>query len=108
MILPAVIAQIYPACPEVLTSLLAPFVEDLKGLPAESERAARAMERWLASVGVPDKLEDQGYGEGDIDRLTDLAMTTPSLDGLLAMAPTPAPKETVAAIYRRSLRPCSR
>lgn len=108
MILPAVIAQIYPACPEVLASVLAPFVEDLQGLPAEADRAARAMERWLASVGVPDKLEDQGYGEGDIDRLTDLAMTTPSLDGLLAMAPTPAPKETVAAIYRRSLRPCSR
>ena len=52
---------------------------------------------------VPNKLKDEGFSEADVEKLTELAFTTPSLDGLLGIAPTKATKEAVAAIYRESL-----
>jgi len=105
ILLPAVVKKIYPACAEVLAELLAPIVDGLKGIPAEAERAARGVERWLYAMGVTQKLADEGFKESDIDRLTDLAMTTPSLDGLLAMAPIPASREVIREIYAESMRP---
>lgn len=57
----------------------------------------------MKSVGVPSKLKDEGFTEGEIPNLVNLAFTTPSLDGLLAIAPTKATKETVEEIYRNSL-----
>jgi alcohol dehydrogenase len=56
-------------------------------------------------MGVTRKLADEGFKESDIDRLTDLAMTTPSLDGLLAMAPIPAGREVIREIYAESMYP---
>ena len=44
----------------------------------------------------------------DVEKLTNLAMTTPSLDGLLSIAPVNADKEAVASIYKNSLYPCSK
>ena len=41
--------------------------------------------------------------ENDIEKLVDLAFTTPSLNGLLAIAPTKATKEAVTTIYQNSL-----
>ena len=41
--------------------------------------------------------------QNDIERLTELAFTTPSLDGLLSIAPTKATKEAVKEIYKKSL-----
>jgi alcohol dehydrogenase len=38
-----------------------------------------------------------------VEKLTELAFATPSLDGLLGIAPTKATKEAVAVIYRKSL-----
>lgn len=105
MLLPSVVKEIYPACPDVMASLLEPLAGKLEGKPEEADRAAREVEQWLFSVGVTSKLEDEGYGEDQIERLTELAMTTPSLDGLLALAPVPATRETVARIYRDSLVP---
>lgn len=105
ILLPAVVKKIYPACAEVLAELLAPIVDGLKGIPAEAERAARGVERWLYAMGVTQKLADEGFKESDIDRLTDLAMTTPSLDGLLAMAPIPASREVIREIYAESMYP---
>lgn len=105
MLLPSVVEEIYPACPGVLASVLEPLTEKLEGKPEEAPKAAREVEQWLFSVGVTSKLEDEGYSEDQISRLTDLAMTTPSLDGLLAMAPVSATAETVSRIYRDSLVP---
>ena len=48
-------------------------------------------------------MKDEGFTEADIPNLVDLAFTTPSLDGLLAIAPTKATKEAVEEIYRNSL-----
>ncbi|SHE99305.1 iron-containing alcohol dehydrogenase [Desulforamulus putei] len=103
VILPAVVKQIYPAKPEILADVLSPIVPDLQGIPAEAEKAARGVEKWLFTVGVTEKLTDIGFKETDIAKLTDLAFTTPSLDLLLSLAPITADRKTVETIYRDSL-----
>ena len=55
-------------------------------------------------MGVPQKLEDEGFTENDIARLCDLAQHTPSLDLLLSVAPVPATPERIEKIYRKSLK----
>ncbi len=105
MLLPAVIRQCYPARPHVLAQILQPVVPGLKGMPDEALTAARGVETWLASVGVAQKLTDEGFGEGDIERLCDLVEKTPSLGLLLSVAPVPGTRDRVAAIYRESLTP---
>ncbi len=103
MILPAVIKEIYVAQPEVLADIYAPIVPGLTGLPAEADAASRGVERWLCSMGVTSKLADQGYSEKDIPRLVELAQTTPSLDGLLSMAPVPSGADVIERIFRNSM-----
>lgn len=107
MLLPSVVKEIYPACPAVLASVLEPLTGKLNGQPQEADRVAAEVEKWLFSVGVTAKLEDEGYGDDQIGRLTNLAMSTPSLDLLLSMAPTTAGPEAVARIYRNALTPLS-
>ena len=46
--------------------MLAPIVPGLKGDPDEAKKAAAGVEKWLASVGVPQKLTDVGFTEKDI------------------------------------------
>ena len=53
--------------------------------------------------GLNHKLKDEGFSNEDIPNLVQLAFTTPSLDGLLAIAPTKATKEAVEQIYTDSL-----
>ncbi|MCF4114287.1 MULTISPECIES: iron-containing alcohol dehydrogenase [Dethiosulfovibrio] len=105
MILPAVLRQIYVAQPEVLAELYAPIVSDLKGIPAEADMVARKVERWLYDMGVTSKLSDEGYTDADVPKLVKLAQTTPSLDGLLSMAPIPAGADVIERIYRDSMNP---
>ncbi|OIO03327.1 MAG: alcohol dehydrogenase [Desulfovibrionaceae bacterium CG1_02_65_16] len=105
MLLPAVIHQCYPATPTVLAQILRPIVPGLRGVAGEAMTAARGVEQWLASVGVAQKLTDEGFGEADIERLCDLVEKTPSLGLLLSVAPVPGTRERVAAIYRESLAP---
>lgn len=62
---------------------------DLRGEPGETHKAALGLEKWLQSVEVPDKLMDEGFGEGDTARMVALAETTPSLGLLLSVAPVP-------------------
>lgn len=102
ILLPAVIRNIYSAKANTLAYILEPIVKDLKADEADTEKAATGVYEWLKSVGVPNKLKDEGFVESDIEKLTELAFTTPSLDGLLAIAPTKATKEAVATIYRES------
>lgn len=108
MILPAVIRTIYAARASTLAEVLSPLVDGLQGVPEEAEAAAQGVEAWLAKMGVSEKLEDQGYTDKDIDTLTELAFSTPSLASLLAIAPVEATREAVANIYRTSMRRGSR
>ena len=99
ILLPAVIKNIYAAKAETLKYILEPIVKDL----STADKAAEGVYEWLKSVDVPNKLADEGFSASDVDKLTELAFTTPSLDGLLGIAPTKATKESVSAIYKESL-----
>ena len=99
ILLPAVVKNIFDSRKETLKYILEP----LTGVINTSEEAEIGVYNWLKSVGVPNKLKDEGFSEADIKNLTNLAFTTPSLDGLLAIAPTQAIESTVAEIYKNSL-----
>ena len=99
MLLPAVVKNIYTAKAETLKYILEPIVKDT----SSAEKAAEGVYEWLKSVGVPSKLKDEGFTGADIPNLVNLAFTTPSLDGLLAIAPTEATNPAVEEIYRNSL-----
>ena len=107
IILPAVIKQIYKSRPEVLADVLSPIVPGLKGNTDESEKAAEGVENWLKSIGITSKLEEEGFSCDHIDKLTALALETPSLGLLLSMAPIDASPEVISQIYRDSLKPIS-
>ena len=99
ILLPAVIRNIYNAKAETLNYILEPIAKNINS----AESAANGVYEWLKSVDVPNKLKDEGFTEADVEKLTELAFTTPSLDGLLGIAPTKATREAVSAIYKESL-----
>ena len=99
ILLPAVIRNIYSAKADTLKYILEPIVKDM----TSADKAAEGVYEWLKSVDVPNKLKDEGFTDSDVEKLTELAFITPSLDGLLGIAPTKATREAVAAIYRESL-----
>jgi len=105
ILLPAVIKAIYKEKAAVLADILSPIVPDLKGDVSEAQYAAEKVEEWLFGLGVTQKLADEGFNEADVEKLTYLAFNTPSLDGLLGIAPTYATEEAVATIYKESLTP---
>lgn len=99
ILLPAVIRNIFDAKAETLKYILEPIANNI----STSQEAEIKVYEWLKSVGVPSKLRDEGFTDNDIPNLVNLAFTTPSLDGLLRIAPTEATKESVAQIYTNSL-----
>ncbi|MCD7779343.1 MAG: iron-containing alcohol dehydrogenase [Candidatus Gastranaerophilales bacterium] len=105
MILPAVIKYIYPAKAKTIATLFHTIIPELKGTPDEAEYAAKKVEAWLQSVGITKKLSDEGFSENDIDTLVDLTFETPSLAGLISIAPVEGTKEVVKAIFTESLHP---
>lgn len=102
ILLPAVIENIWEAKKETLSYILEPVAPQISTSNTAKEVNTMVYE-WLCSVGVPNKMKDEGFSENDIERLTELAFTTPSLDGLLQIAPTKADKSAVREIYQKSL-----
>ena len=103
ILLPAVIKTIYKDKPNVLADILAPIAHDLKGEPSEAEKAGKLVQDWLFTVGVTEKVEDEGLT--DIEKLTDLVFTTPSLEGLVQIGPSGCGREVVKEIYQNSVKP---
>lgn len=99
ILLPAVVRNIFDTKAETLKYILEPIAGDI----TSAEDAEAKVYEWLKSVGVPNKLRNEGFTENDIPKLVDLAFTTPSLKGLLDIAPTEATREAVAQIYTNSL-----
>lgn len=104
ILLPAVVKAIYPKKAEVLAEIFSPIVPGLNGTPDEADKIAIGIEKWLFSLGVTQKLVDEGFSEEDINQLTELTFNTPSLDLLLSLAPVEANKELVNQIYKDSLQ----
>ena len=102
ILLPAVVENMWDVKKETLSHILKPIAPEITTEMSASEVNALVYD-WLKSVGVPNKLKDEGFSEDDIDKLVDLAFTTPSLGGLLSIAPTEATKEAVKEIYQKSL-----
>ena len=106
MILPSVVETCWPAVSETLIDVLRPMLPGgITADPANASAAADAVEQWLFKMGVTEKLSDLGYTEADVEKLVRLTRETPSLGGLLDIAPVPATSEAVAKIYRDSLKP---
>lgn len=105
ILLPAVIKTIYKDKAHILADILSPLVPDLKGTADEADKAAKGVQAWLQSVGVSEKLEDEGFTDADVEKLVNLVYTTPSLSGLLDIAPSGNGRDVVEAIYRNSLKP---
>ncbi|MGC8674791.1 MULTISPECIES: iron-containing alcohol dehydrogenase [Fervidicoccus] len=104
-IFPAVLNVTYKIFPELSADLLSSIIPDLKGVPGEAEYAEREIEKWFASIGVPDKLTDLGFTDKDVDRLVENAITSPMTPLMAATSPVEVTKEVVRFIYERSLRP---
>lgn len=104
ILLPAVVNTMYDNRANILADILQPIVPNLKGEKGEGEMAARGIEKWLQSVGVPEKLTDEGFTEDDVEKLTSLVFTTPSLEGLIQIAPAGKSREDIASIYKISLK----
>lgn len=102
MLLPAVIKAMYNDKKEVLDYILAPMISDYNNLTPL--KVAQDVQTWLASVNVKEKLEDIGFTENDVEKLVNLTFETPSLAGLLSIAPSGDSKEIVAQIYNDSLK----
>ena len=105
ILLPPVIKTIYKDKPHVLADILAPIAPGLKGEPSEAEKAGKLVQDWLFSVGVTEKLKDEGFTDSDVERLTELVYTTPSLEGLIQIAPSGCGREVVKEIYQNSVKP---
>ncbi len=105
ILLPAVVEKIYPSRAKVLADILSPIDSSLKGNPEEAYKAACSVETWLEKSGVPEKLADEGFTEADIEKLVQLTFHTPSLSGLLSLAPEEATEDCVRWIYKNSFHP---
>lgn len=104
ILLPAVVKEIYPAVPEILAEIYEPIVPGLKGVPGEAEKLACGIKDWLKDMGIKERLVDVGFDESQVERLTDLAMSTPLLSQMLSQAPVKVDRELVKRIYLNSLR----
>ena len=105
ILLPAVIKTIYKDRPNVLADILAPIAPNLKPEASDADKAAKEVQDWLYSVDVKEKLEDEGFTDADVEKLTDLVFTTPSLSGLIDIAPSGNSREVVKEIYKNSVKP---
>ncbi len=103
MLLPAVVKEIYPASGEVLAEIFEPILPGFKGTADEAGKAFAGIRKWLNDIGITSSLKDEGFDESVVEKLVNLAFETPSLDGLLAIAPVKATKEAVRNIYTNSL-----
>lgn len=102
ILLPAVIKAMYNDKKDVLNYILAPMITDFEN--PTPLKVAQDVQNWLSSVNVCEKLEDIGFTADDVDKLVDLTFETPSLAGLLGIAPSGNSPEIVKQIYTDSLK----
>ncbi len=101
LLLPYVMEYNIPACPERLATVARLLGERVDGLPvwAAAERAAAAVERLKADIGIPLRLRNLGIEEGE---LRPLAEATAQITRLLQINPRSLDIEALQAILRRA------
>lgn len=104
MLLPSVVECIYKDKAATLADILEPIVPGLQGEAGEAKKAAEGVQKWLFDIGIKEKLEDLGFKNDDVEKLSALAFETPSLGMLLGLAPNEATKENVCRIYQTSMK----
>jgi len=104
-LMPAVVKYCHPALPKTFAYIYEPIVEDKERAEKDANYLAQEIEKWLFDLGLTQKLPDLGFKESDVDELTRLAMTTPSLDILLSLAPIEVNEDVVRNIYLDSMQP---
>ena len=107
ILLPSVLKTIYASKSQVLNEIYAPIVPGLTGTAADALKLAAGVEQWLGTMGVTQKLGDEGFTPSQIPELIKLAQETPALGLLLSMSPVPATEETIRRIYAESFAPIS-
>lgn len=107
-LLPSVVKVTYPALPGVCADFFSPIIPRLKGDPSEAQHAAEEVEKWLAFVGSPEKLEGLGFGKDDVDALTRNAMESPLSKPLFGVSPVKVTEELIRSIYEESLTPIAK
>ncbi len=98
ILLPAVIKQIFNAKKETLNYIF----DGVVAKSASDVEFSVAVEKWLYEMGVTTKLSDEGFKKDDVEKLVELAHTTPSLGMLLGLAPIDTTRDIVKAIYDES------
>jgi len=103
VLLPAVIKYTHSAASERFAYIFEPIVKDVSKANSDGTYLAGEIEQWLYSVGINEKLTDIGFSEADLNDLTDLVKTTPSLDILLSLTPVKSTEGSIKQIYRDSM-----
>ena len=101
LLLPYVMEYNIPACPERLAMVARLLGELVDGLPERvaAQRAAAAVERLKADIGIPLRLRNLGIGE---DELHPLAEATAQITRLLQLNPRSLGIEALEGILRRA------
>eukprot|EP00769_Ergobibamus_cyprinoides_P001156 gnl/Ergobibamus_cyprinoides/2155.p1 GENE.gnl/Ergobibamus_cyprinoides/2155~~gnl/Ergobibamus_cyprinoides/2155.p1 ORF type:complete len:111 (-),score=55.60 gnl/Ergobibamus_cyprinoides/2155:70-402(-) len=106
MIQPALflMESIWPSVGGILAKIMGPIIgSKFTGAASEAHAAAMALEAWLASVGIGEKLCDFGFTAADVPKLVSSVHACPGMDGLLAIAPVKADDDLITSIFTRSL-----
>lgn len=102
ILMPAMVKEIYPAVPEVVADLFAPFIPGLKGEPSETDFVVEKLRCWCHAVGQPTSMAGY-YAEADIPGLVKTAMASSLSTMLFPLAPIPVDEAVVERIFRNSL-----
>ncbi|MDR1603492.1 MAG: iron-containing alcohol dehydrogenase [Gracilibacteraceae bacterium] len=102
VVLPSVLRAIYPAEPQLISSVLASIVPDLKGTGAETETAVAGLKKWLAGFGITETMSDIGFKKNDIEPLIDSLYETTGLTEAIGFCPAELNREKIAEMFRQS------
>jgi len=100
---PAAFRYTAAAWPERHAELAELLGVDTRGMPvrAAAEAAADTIQQLMRDVGIPNGLEELGYGEADIPGLVEGAMKQ---QRLLVGSPRPVDADALAGIFRDAMR----
>ncbi|MCD6502891.1 MAG: alcohol dehydrogenase [Thermoplasmata archaeon] len=101
LLLPVIIEHTYKVFPKELSMALRPIAQELRGDPKEAKVARKALEEWISSLGVNERLSNLGFNEDTVDELVEIAFRT--MKYLIGMTPYDVTEDLVREIYMEIL-----